>query len=81
MSVHPGFSGQKFIPEVVPKIKEAAITIQKAQKQIYIQVDGGIKGENAGLVKKSGADVLVAASFIFKSTNYEAAIDQLKKAL
>jgi ribulose-phosphate 3-epimerase len=81
MSVHPGFSGQKFIPEVVPKIKEAAITIQKAQKQIYVQVDGGIKGENAGLVKKSGADVLVAASFIFKSTNYEAAIDQLKKAL
>ena len=81
MSVHPGFSGQKFIPEVVPKIKEAATIIQKARKQIYIQVDGGITGENAGLVKKNGADVLVAASFIFKNTNYTAAIDQLKKAL
>ena len=81
MSVHPGFSGQKFIPEIVPKIKETANTIQKAQKQIYIQVDGGITGENAGLVKKNGADVLVAASFIFKNTNYKAAIDQLKKAL
>jgi ribulose-phosphate 3-epimerase len=81
MSVHPGFSGQKFIIEVVSKIKEAAETIQKAQKQIYLQVDGGITAENAGLVKRNGADVLVAASFIFKSTNYKTAIDQLKKAL
>jgi ribulose-phosphate 3-epimerase len=81
MSVHPGFSGQKFIPEVIPKIKEAAVTIKKIQKQIYIQVDGGITKENAGLVKKNGADVLVAASFIFQSTSYKAAIDQLKNAL
>jgi ribulose-phosphate 3-epimerase len=81
MSVHPGFSGQKFIAEVVPKIKEASELIQRGHRQVYLQVDGGITGENAGLVKKSGADVLVAASFIFRSTSYKAAIDQLKKAL
>ena len=81
MSVHPGFSGQKFIPEVVPKIKDAAEAIRKTQKRIYLQVDGGITGDNAGLVKKNGADVLVAASFVFKSTDYRAAIDRLKNAL
>jgi len=81
MSVHPGFSGQKFIPEVVPKIKEASEVIQKTHKQIYLQVDGGITAENAGIVKKNGADVLVAASFIFKSTSYETAIHQLKTSL
>jgi ribulose-phosphate 3-epimerase len=81
MSVHPGFSGQKFIAEVVPKIKQASELIQRAHKQIYLQVDGGITGDNAGLVKKNGADVLVAASFVFRSTSYKAAIDQLKKAL
>jgi len=81
MSVHPGFSGQKFIPEVVPKIRDAAETIHKIRKQISLQVDGGITGDNAGLVKKNGADVLVAASFIFHSTDYKAAVDQLKKAL
>lgn len=81
MSVHPGFSGQMFIPEVVPKIKEASDAIQKTRKQIHLQVDGGITAENAGVVKKNGADVLVSASFIFKSTNYNTAIDQLKTAL
>lgn len=81
MSVHPGFSGQMFIPEVVPKIKEASDAIQKTRKQIHLQVDGGITAENAGVVKKNGADVLVSASFIFKSTNYNTAINQLKTAL
>jgi ribulose-phosphate 3-epimerase len=81
MSVHPGFSGQKFIPEVVPKIKETSEAIRKTQKQIFLQVDGGITGDNAGIVKKNGADVLVAASFIFHSPNYKAAIDRLKNVL
>jgi ribulose-phosphate 3-epimerase len=81
MSVHPGFSGQKFITEVVPKIKEAFDVIQKTHKQIYLQVDGGITAENAGIVKKNGADVLVAASFIFKNPSYETAISQLKTSL
>jgi len=81
MSVHPGFSGQTFIHEVVPKIKEASEEIQKTHKQIYLQVDGGITAENAGVVKKNGADVLVAASFIFKNTNYKTAINQLKTVL
>jgi ribulose-phosphate 3-epimerase len=80
MSVHPGFSGQRFIPEVLPKLKEASQVIKKTKKRIYLQVDGGINNQNAGLVKMYGADVLVAASFIFKSKDYHTAIKQLKEA-
>jgi ribulose-phosphate 3-epimerase len=80
MSVHPGFSGQKFIADVLPKLKEASEVIRKTKKRIYLQIDGGINAENAGLVKKSGADVLVAASFIFKNKDYHQAITLLKEA-
>jgi ribulose-phosphate 3-epimerase len=80
MSVHPGFSGQRFIPEVLPKLKEASQAIKKTKKRIYLQIDGGINNQNAGLVKMNGADVLVAASFIFKSKDYHTAIKQLKEA-
>ena len=78
MSVHPGFSGQSCIKDGLPKIKQAEELIQKTKKKIYLQVDGGINKENAGIVKENGADVLVAASFIFKSSNYAEAIRQLK---
>jgi ribulose-phosphate 3-epimerase len=80
MSVHPGFSGQRFIPEVVPKLKQAYEAIQHTHKKIYLQIDGGINNQNARLVKQNGADVLVAASFIFHSNDYHTAIRQLKEA-
>jgi len=79
MSVHPGFSGQKFIADVVPKLKLASEVIRKTKKRIYLQIDGGINAENAGLVRKNGADVLVAASFIFKNKDYHTAIKLLKE--
>ncbi len=80
MSVHPGFSGQKFIDDVIPKLKQASEAIKKTKKQIYLQIDGGINDQNAGLVKSNGANVLVAASFIFKNKDYCTAINQLKEA-
>lgn len=80
MSVHPGFSGQKFIADVVPKLKQASEIIHKTKKRIYLQIDGGINAENAGLVKKNGANVLVAASFIFKNKDYHHSIKLLKEA-
>jgi len=80
MSVHPGFSGQRFIPEVVPKLKQTYEAIQRTHKKIYLQIDGGINNQNARLVKQNGADVLVAASFIFHSKDYRTAIRQLKEA-
>ena len=80
MSVHPGFSGQSFITDVIPKIKKTKDLINKTKRKIYLQVDGGINKENAGIVKENGANVLVAASFIFKSSNYKDAIKQLKES-
>jgi ribulose-phosphate 3-epimerase len=80
MSVHPGFSGQIFIKDVIPKIKKAKELINKTKRKVYLQVDGGINKENAGIVKKKGADVLVAASFIFKSNDYKEAINQLMES-
>jgi len=80
MSVHPGFSGQGFIKEVLPKIKQAKDMINKTKKKIYLEVDGGINKENAKTVKQNGADVLVAGNFIFTSDNYKEAIRSLKDA-
>ena len=80
MSVHPGFSGQKFITDVIFKLKETSDVISKTKKKIYLQIDGGINAQNAGLAKKNGADVLVAGNFIFLSKDYHHAIKLLKDA-
>ena len=73
MTVNPGFGGQKFIPEMIQKIKD----IRKINKNIDIEVDGGINDKTAKLVKEAGANVLVAGSYIF-SGNYKEKIDSLK---
>jgi ribulose-phosphate 3-epimerase len=80
MSVHPGFGGQSFIKDVLPKIKKTRNIINKLNKKIYLEVDGGINKENAKTVKEHGADVLVAGNFIFTSGNYKEAIQSLKDA-
>lgn len=75
MTVNPGFGGQAFIPEVVPKIR--------ALRQIFkglISVDGGINDVFARLVAQAGADILVAGSYIFKSKDYNETIRRLKCA-
>ena len=66
MTVNPGFGGQKFIPEMIQKIKD----LRKINKNIDIEVDGGINDKTAKLVKEAGANVLVAGSYIF-SGNYK----------
>lgn len=80
MSVHPGFGGQSFIRDVLPKIKQARNLIDKTKREIYLEVDGGINKENAKLVKQHGANVLVAGNFIFTSNDYREAIQSLKGA-
>ncbi|MFH1655598.1 MAG: ribulose-phosphate 3-epimerase [Candidatus Omnitrophota bacterium] len=75
MSVNPGFSGQSFIPDVVPKIK--------ALREIYsgdIEVDGGINDKNAKLVIDAGANILAAASYIFKAKDKKDVIERLRNA-
>ena len=69
MSVYPGFGGQKFIPEVVEKIKEIKKIKEKEKLQFDIEVDGGIDFNNSKLVIEAGANILVSGTTIFKNNN------------
>ncbi len=64
MTVHPGFSGQAFRTDVVPKIREARAYIDRERLPVEIQVDGGVKVDTAALVAEAGADILVSGSGI-----------------
>jgi ribulose-phosphate 3-epimerase len=71
MTVNPGFGGQKFMPEVVPKITQAKEFIEKEGLEVDLEVDGGITSENAKLVADAGGEILVAGSFVFKGVPKE----------
>jgi len=71
MSVEPGFSGQKFMPEVLGKIKTLNQIIKDKNLNIDLEVDGGINFKNCSDVKKAGANVLVSGSTIFKENNQD----------
>ena len=66
MSVEPGFSGQKFMPEVLSKTKTLKNMIKEKNLNVDIEIDGGINFENCTLAKKAGANILVSGSTIFK---------------
>ena len=82
MSVHPGFGGQKFIPEVVGKIKKLREIKDKENLKFDIEVDGGINFENSKTVIDAGANILVSGTTIFKSNNGDIKrnIDTLKSS-
>lgn len=79
MSVFPGFGGQKFIPEVLPKIEQAARLIESTGKDIDLEIDGGINKENVGLVKAAGANVIVAGSTVFNEPDRAKIIRELRE--
>lgn len=79
MSVYPGFGGQKFIPEVLPKIEQAARLIEKTGKEIDLEIDGGINKENVRLVKDAGANVIVAGSTVFNEVDRAKIIRELRE--
>lgn len=79
MSVFPGYGGQKFIPEVLEKVKKArAYAVQIGRPDMDIEIDGGVTEENAKVIREAGANVLVAGSAVFKATDAAAAIANLK---
>ena len=77
MTVNPGFGGQTFMPDQLQKIADVRTMI--GQKNIYLEVDGGINPKTAKLCSNAGADVLVAGSAVFKTDNYAEALAELKK--
>ena len=76
MSVFPGFSGQKFIPDTFERLEKLKKIITDKNSQALIQIDGGVSTDNAKKLVSLGADILVAGSFVFKS---EDASDTIKK--
>jgi len=81
MSVNPGFGGQSFIPAVLPKIAEVRRRIDRLGREIWLEVDGGVKGDNIAEIAAAGADTFVAGSAIFGSKDYAATIRDMRARL
>ena len=80
MSVNPGFGGQRFLPATLEKIRTLRAQIEERQLPVAIEVDGGVKADNAADICAAGADVLVAGTAIFGQPDYGAAIRELRAA-
>jgi ribulose-phosphate 3-epimerase len=78
MSVNPGFGGQKFIPQALQKIEELKSMIGARNPNVLIQVDGGVNEKTIRSVSKTGADVFVAGSAIFGSSDYGETISKFR---
>lgn len=78
MSVNPGFGGQSFIENTYKKIIQLKDLIKKSGSKALIEIDGGVNDKNTSKLLAAGADVLVAGSFVFKSTNPTQTIADLK---
>ncbi len=81
MSVHPGFGGQHFISEVLPKVEAIRKWVDVSALDVDIQIDGGINPATARLAREAGANVFVAGTAIFRADDPVAAIDRLREAI
>ena len=81
MSVYPGFGGQEFIEDTIEKISEAKKLIDQQDHQIFLEVDGGINNETISRVSQAGANVFVAGSAIFGSSDYEKTIKSFRQKI
>jgi ribulose-phosphate 3-epimerase len=80
MTVNPGFGGQQFLPEMLPKIRELRRLCESKGLTPWIEADGGQNGDNAALAIEAGADAIVAGSAIFGSRDYAAAIARIRNS-
>jgi len=81
MSVNPGFAGQQFIPSVLPKITEVRRRIDALGRDLWLEVDGGVKPDNIAAIARAGADTFVAGSAIFGAKDYAATIRDMRARL
>ena len=81
MSVNPGFGGQSFIRSALPKIAEARKRIDASGRDIWLEVDGGVKADNIAEVARAGADTFVAGSAVFGERDRKAAMARLRAEL
>ena len=81
MSVNPGFGGQAFIPGALAKLAAVRKRIDQSGRDIWLEVDGGVKTENIAEIAKAGADTFVAGSAIFGTKDYKTTIAAMRAAL
>ena len=81
MSVFPGFAGQKFIPDVLPKVTEIKDYIHANRLNITIEIDGGVGLDNIAEIARAGVDSFVAGSAIFGADNYRHTISEMRKKI
>jgi len=81
MSVNPGFGGQKFIPAALKKLREARARIEQSGRDIWLEVDGGVKADNIAEIARAGADTFVAGSAIFGASDYNATVASMRSEL
>jgi ribulose-phosphate 3-epimerase len=81
MSVNPGFGGQSFIRSALPKITEARRRIDATGRDIWLEVDGGVKAENIAEIARAGADTFVAGSAVFGEKDRKGAIARMRSEL
>ena len=81
MSVNPGFGGQKFIAEALNKLRAVRQKIDASGRDIWLEVDGGVKTDNIAEIARAGADTFVAGSAIFGTKDYKATINAMRAAL
>ncbi|KJS12475.1 MAG: ribulose-phosphate 3-epimerase [Peptococcaceae bacterium BRH_c8a] len=80
MTVNPGFGGQDFIPQMLPKIREIGSLLDMEKSEVLLQVDGGVNVSTAAALVRAGARVLVAGSAVFGAADPTLAVKELKKA-
>ena len=81
MSVNPGFGGQPFMPHALDKLAQARRRIDRTAREIWLEVDGGVKLENVATIARAGADTFVAGSAIFGSNDYQHTIAEMQNAI
>ncbi len=81
MSVNPGFGGQKFIPEALNKLRSVRKLINETKRDIWLEVDGGVKVDNIAQIARAGADTFVSGSAIFGTKDYKATITAMRAEL
>ncbi|HMK14448.1 MAG TPA: ribulose-phosphate 3-epimerase [Burkholderiales bacterium] len=81
MSVNPGYGGQKFIPEALNKLRSVRKLINESKRDIWLEVDGGVKVDNIAQIARAGADTFVSGSAIFSTKDYKATIAAMRSEL
>jgi ribulose-phosphate 3-epimerase len=81
MSVNPGFGGQGFIPQVLDKIRELRRILDQAGREIFLEVDGGVKIDNIGEIARAGVDVFVAGSAVFGTADYTETLSRMRSRI